>query len=197
MIEAALIIFCLVRIPYILPLIAPSVLFLKEYETGKHKFYISITIVTLAIWFIWAAFWFVFLKAYNLAGYKGWTSEIIGIMCYDPCIPPFLYCLTTFFISAVVYIFFCYFLVHSIKLEIGLKRRVLWYGYIAALAIIFVVIHLNIKELSTEYVEPISAFFNYLSFALKWMIFSLPATMKIGEILSGNTSVIQERKIKC
>lgn len=197
MVEVAIIIFCLVRIPYILPLTAPSILFMKEYRTGKHKFYIVWTTVTLAIWLIWSAFWFIFLKAYNLAGYKGWASEIIGVVHYCPGILPFLYCLTAFFISAIAYIFFCYFLVHAIKLEIGLKRRILWYGWIAVLAVIFAVIHRNIKEISTEYIESISAFFNYLSFALKWMVFSLPATMKIGEALSDNTNVIQERKVKC
>ncbi|KPK42441.1 MAG: hypothetical protein AMJ78_02550 [Omnitrophica WOR_2 bacterium SM23_29] len=185
MIEVMLVTFLLFRILYILPLIVPSVLFAKEYRTDKHKFYITRIIITLIIWFIWSVFWFVFLKAYNLTGYKGWVSEIIGVMRYDPSTLPFLYCLVTFLASSIIYVFFCYFLMNTTKLESNLKRRILWYGWIVGFIIIFVVIHQNIKEISAvEWAEPISAFFNYLSFALKWIVFSLPATRKISGILT-------------
>lgn len=167
--------------PYILPLILPSVLFVKEYRTDKHKFYIKRIIITLTIWFIWSVFWFVFIKAYDLA-HNGWASEIISVMRYY--LLPFLYCLVTFLVSSIIYVFFCYFLMRAVKLELGLKNRILWYGWVTGFVIIFIVIHQNIKEISAEYVEPISAFFNYLSFALKWMVFSLPTTMKINEILA-------------
>lgn len=190
MIEVALSIFCIARIPYLLPLILPSLLFLKEHKTGKHKLYLIGTIGTLATWLIWSVSWFIFLKAYNLAGDRGWVSEVSGVIHYTRGILPFLYCLITFFIFAIIYIFFCYFLVCAIKLDAGLKRRVLWYGWMVVLAVIFTVLHHNAEAISIEYAEPISAFFNYLSFALKWIIFSLPATMKIGEILSGEVSTV-------
>ncbi len=184
MIEVMLATFSLVRIPYILPLIIPSLLFAKEYKTGKHKFCITGIIITLIIWFMWSVFWFafIFIEAYNHPLNNIWVSEIISVVRYGEF--SFLYCLITFLISSVMYIFFCYFLTHTVKLESNFKRRILWYGWMAGFVIIFTVIHQNIKGITADWGGPISAFFNYLSFALKWTIFSLPATMRISGILA-------------
>lgn len=182
MVEVMLVTFSLFRIPYILPLIIPSIFFVKEYRTDKHKSYITKIIISLIIWFVWSVFWFAFLEAYHLPRYHGWLSEIIYVVRHEE--PPFLYCLVTFLASSIMYIFFCYFLMNTTRLVSNLKRRILWYGWIIGFVIIFVVVHQNIEEISTAYVEPISAFFNYLSFALKWIVFSLPATIKISGIIA-------------
>ena len=170
--------FLAVKGPHIVPLTIPMIIFYKGVTKNRYLLYFMITSMSLVLWVIWSLFWFaIVIKSFG-GGFK-----LQNYLNY------FIYPIITLSLFLVAYTFLCYHLISLRKLAVTAKRAIMWFGWFVELVVIMAIMwwyfYAEIKI--SDYCDP-DPLRSYISasveFFLMWLIFTLPATLKIDNILS-------------
>lgn len=164
--------------PYILPLIIPSIFFYL-FVQKRNESYFKTTLQLLILWPIWSSF------------VSGWFTQQFGggfsvsIFIISPIL------IST--IISILYLFCCNNILNKRdNLSSTCKKKILWRDWFIGLAVIIIGVwlcsyiwsYIGTKINDERTLDLMAYIVRSIDFLLMWLILTLPATLKIDNILS-------------
>ncbi len=162
--------------PYIFPLIIPMIFFYL-FVQKKNKTYFQTTVDFLILWPIWSLFW---LEIWA----KGFGGSI-DVFSFVIVICPILILSGI----SIAYVYHCNNILNKGKNTLfQRKKKMLWVSWFMGLAVIilgsWLWSYIGTRLSNKLPMDLMGYMFGLICFSLMWFIFTLPATLKIDNILS-------------
>jgi len=173
---------------YSIPLLIPTLSFYGFIKGKKVKRYLIITTIGLIFWFFWALFWF--QKTYDFTSYIEWEKATFT-------------CLIVVFISMLgLYMRQCLNILKSKNtFPADINKKNLWRAWFVNFAVVIISIFLYrvIENMADCFLFGLSLpsmydIFDSVGLSLQWIIFTLPATLKINSILSKEAKISEMKR---